>query len=69
MASLKVPAFRTWSQVRVVRLAGREVTSVDLQVKVRLSEEERLTAECCDGRVDRLHEDALAMELSGIRQP
>ena len=66
IASWKEPAVRTWSQVRVVKLAVKVNMSAGLGVHVV---SKRLTAQRRDGRVDWLDEDALAVELQVSSAP
>ena len=77
MASRKVPAFRTCSQVRVVKLAvvdtisrgafgsgPRKKRPIDIKKNI-----EQLTAERSDGSIDGLDKDTFAMNLLTVSYP
>lgn len=61
MASLKDPALRTCSQVKVVRLA----TVLSQQESTAAAKRGTLTAERSDGSVNWLHECTLTVQLVG----
>lgn len=65
MASRKVPALRTFSHVRVVRLARFRLSAscVFFFNEDKTHWDPKLTAEGSDGSVDWLHENALSVQL------
>lgn len=62
MASLKEPAFRTCSQVKVVKLAVG-VCQQQLDCAQLFCARVSLTAQGCDWGVDRLHQNVVVVEL------